>query len=169
MFRYHTQSDNFRLLESAGRNEINTFQNSFSLFFRTWFKSEREERIDTMILNTVHSALGDRLLVFHEYCSAAKQICCYHDYHTFIITIINKWLIHSYSNLIANIYFTVNKLLYKTFIKQLFSSMLHLMFIILCKWLINTLYFIYKHYLDGCYIDPNIVFKPLQLLNKRFF
>lgn len=42
-----------------------------------------------MILNTLHSALRDRRLVFHH--SAAKldkQICYYHDYHAFIIAII---------------------------------------------------------------------------------
>lgn len=37
----------------------------------------------------------------------------------------------------------------KRFSKQLRIVKLQLMFVALCKWLINTVWFIYKHYLDG--------------------
>lgn len=61
----------------------------------------------------------------------------------------------------------------KRFSKQLRIVKLQLMFVALCKWLINTVWFIYKCYLDAHFkvlsnVNTTSVTVVLQLWNKWF-
>lgn len=51
---------------------------------------------------------------------------------------------------------------------MMIKQLLQLMFIRLCKWLMNNVQFIYKQYLDDHYEVGADAYKPLRLCNSDF-